>query len=116
LVTEELKGVAELDIALLRPGAPGRIVTQGGDIDNRLKTLFDALSMPPHPNALPIGVKPANDESPFFCLLEDDKLITSVSVRAEQLLEAVSDPAEVDLTIRVRVRATVRLVGNFIFM
>jgi len=34
---------AELNILMLRPELPGRIVTSGGDIDNRLKTLFDAV-------------------------------------------------------------------------
>src|SRR5438270_9514813 len=96
LATEELCVVAELDISMLRPGPPGMIVTQGGDIDNRLKTLFDALSLPPHTNSLPKGAEPQLEETPFFCLLEDDKLITSVGVRTDQLLERIDDPAEVD--------------------
>jgi hypothetical protein len=99
LITEELRTVAELEIAMLRPEAPGRIITNGGDIDNRLKTLFDALPMPPQPNALPPHVEPGANETPFFCLLEDDKLITSVAVRTDQLLESVADRSEVDLTI-----------------
>src|SRR5262245_15083856 len=37
--------LAELEITLLRPQAPGSIV-HGGDIDNRLKTLFDAMAIP----------------------------------------------------------------------
>ena len=43
LASERIHLVAELDIILLRPEAPGSIITQGGDIDNRLKTLLDAL-------------------------------------------------------------------------
>ena len=34
---------AELDIVFLRQQAPGKLIGEGGDIDNRLKTLFDAL-------------------------------------------------------------------------
>ena len=37
---------AGLNITLLRPEPPGKIVTQSGDIDNRLKTLLDALKGP----------------------------------------------------------------------
>ena len=35
-----------LDILLLRREQPGRVVMQSGDIDNRIKTLFDGLRMP----------------------------------------------------------------------
>jgi hypothetical protein len=43
LVCEPLKLFAELDVVLLRPTTPGALIRQGGDIDNQLKTLFDAL-------------------------------------------------------------------------
>lgn len=46
LITERLKVYAEIDILFLRPSEPGQIITSGGDIDNRLKTLFDALRRP----------------------------------------------------------------------
>ncbi len=42
-VSSRLDMVADLTITLLRPEPPGQIVTQSGDIDNRLKTLLDAL-------------------------------------------------------------------------
>jgi len=45
LVTEEMNVVAHLSLTLLRPEAPVSLLTKGGDIDNRLKTLFDALSI-----------------------------------------------------------------------
>ncbi len=57
LITSRLHLIAQLDIVLLRPGPPGAIVTQGGDVDNRLKTLFDALRMP-KANELPPGDQP----------------------------------------------------------
>src|SRR5712675_1742218 len=87
LITEPLFLVGELEITMLRPQPPGSIVTRGGDIDNRLKTLLDALSMPPEVGALPDGVEPDPEESPFFCLLEDDKLLTRVSVATDRLLD-----------------------------
>jgi hypothetical protein len=86
LVSVETDSIAELSLTLLRPEAPGKLLTQGGDIDNRLKTLFDALSMPQQANALPDGASPSDGETPFFCLLENDNLVTAVQVRTEQLL------------------------------
>lgn len=101
LVAESVKLVAELDILMLRPEPPGSIVTQGGDIDNRIKTLLDGLKAPLEPNALPQGVAPGSDQDPFFCLLEDDHLITRLSVQTDRLLEPVATPAEVVLVIHV---------------
>jgi hypothetical protein len=72
LITNEMNVVAELSLTLLRPESPGHLITQGGDIDNRLKTLFDSLTMPRHENALPKESTPTTGETPFFCLLEDD--------------------------------------------
>jgi hypothetical protein len=61
------------------------LVRNGGDIDNRVKVLFDGLRMPK--SAAEIGgFAPEPDEDPFFCLLEDDSLITEVSVTTDRLL------------------------------
>ena len=109
LVTEALSGIAELEIVMLRPGAAGQLLSKGGDIDNRLKTLFDALSVPPHENQVPSTMQPG--PHPFFCLLEDDRLVTAVAVRAEQLLEPAPD-GHVDLTVTVTTGATQILLGN----
>ena len=113
LITEEMNVVAELSVSLLQPETPGGLITQGGDIDNRLKTLFDALTMPRHLNALPSGAVPQSDETPFFfCLLEDDNLVTAVTVRTEQLLESIPDPSWVDASIHVLTRVTRPTMGN----
>jgi hypothetical protein len=96
---------AELDILMLRPGAPGNLVVQGGDIDNRLKTLFDALSVPTKEQVQAIrhkGWQPGNDEVPFHCLLSGDDLITNVSVETDRLL-ASEQPSHVKLIIGVMV-------------
>ncbi|WP_194904211.1 hypothetical protein [Catenulispora rubra] len=103
---------AELDIVLLRPGTPGGIVVTGGDIDNRLKTLFDALRRPIDPQEIPKNWSPAEDEDPLFCLLEDDHLISRVSVRTERLLEPNIPPSHVRLFINVEVRAWTATWGN----
>jgi len=115
LITENMGLFAELELDLLRSEPPGRLLTQGGDIDNRLKTLFDALTMPRHPNALPDATTPQAGERPFFCLLEDDNLVTSLSVRTSQLLERNVDDSVVELLIRVRIGRTKNTLGNGIF-
>lgn len=111
LVCDKLKLLASLDILLLRPGTPGALVRYGGDIDNRLKTLFDALRAPQTPKEIPPNDSPGPDEDPLICLLDDDRRIAAVNVAAEQLL-APPNPDHVRLTIRVDVRAEYRTYGN----
>ena len=94
---------AKLDILMLRPEPPGRIVISKGDIDNRLKTLFDALTRPIYSQDIPKAWTPAADEDPLHCLLEDDGLITTVAVSTDRLL-AASSPTHVKLIIRVHVQ------------
>lgn len=106
LVTEKLNLIAELKITLLRPEAPGSIITQAGDIDNRLKTLFDALKVPSEPTAIPSGDQPVAGEDPFFCLLEDDNLITKVGVETDRLLDECKSTSEVVLLVHVTTKTT----------
>lgn len=115
LVSERIHLVAELDIILLRPEAPGSIITQGGDIDNRLKTLLDALKVPTEANALPKNATPQTDENPFFCLLEDDNLITKIAVQTDRLFEPVKSPSEVVVLIRVTTKQLRVLMGTMGF-
>ena len=106
LISSKLNLIAELDITFLRPEAPGRIITQGGDIDNRLKTLFDAFRMPKESKEIPKDDSPKPNENPFYCLLEDDSLITKVAVRTDRLLKRCNDPSFVELLIAVRATLT----------
>jgi hypothetical protein len=47
LVRKSLALTCELDILFLRNDAPRSVVTSsGGDLDNRIKTLFDGLRLP----------------------------------------------------------------------
>jgi hypothetical protein len=73
-----------LDILLLRPEGSDPLVSQAGDIDNRIKTLFDALRIP-KPDETE-GLTPAEGENPFFCLLEDDALILEFHISTDRLL------------------------------
>lgn len=76
LITRHLGLACSLDILFLRRDSPGNLIKSGaGDIDNRIKVLFDALRMPTEAQEL-TGESPSDDENPFYCLLEDDSLIT----------------------------------------
>ncbi len=97
-----------LDILFLRRDAPGGLIVHGadgGDIDNRIKTLLDGLKMPKTVSDLG-GLPIDHDESPFYCLLEDDRYITSLSVTTDRLLtplEGAENMNDVHLVIRVTV-------------
>jgi hypothetical protein len=84
LVTADLLVRCRLDILLLRP-EENRFVFKQGDIDGQVKTIFDALTMPTGLDQTG-GIGPQADEDPFFCLLEDDRLISEVHINSDQLL------------------------------
>jgi len=113
LVSERLHLITELDIALLRPGLPGSIVTKGGDIDNRLKTLLDSLKVPKEAGEIPSNDLPKRGENPFFCLMEDDKLITRLNVETGQLLTRYRRDSFVKLLIHVKIKAIELTHNNF---
>ncbi|MCA1626043.1 MAG: hypothetical protein LC768_07980 [Acidobacteria bacterium] len=46
LVSRDNFMICGLDILFLRRENPGDLILRGGDIDNRIKTLLDALRMP----------------------------------------------------------------------
>ena len=54
LVRDEIALLCSLDILFLRRHEPGCVI-QAGDIDNRIKTLIDALRAPNSPNELVDG-------------------------------------------------------------
>jgi hypothetical protein len=78
---------AELDIIFLRQQPKGQLIGAGGDIDNRLKTLFDGLRMPSRGEVQQLGAAVTLDEDPLHCLLEDDALIHRVNVQTDRLLK-----------------------------
>jgi hypothetical protein len=105
---------AGLRITLLRPEPPGKIVTQGGDLDNRLKTLLDALKMPDE-QQLPGDAVPQKDELPFICLLQEDSLVTSLDITTGRLLDP-KDDSEVLLLIDTEIQVTRYASSNMVFL
>lgn len=103
LVVEGRNEVAEINIIMLRPEPQGFIVGEGGDIDNRIKTLLDSLRMPKNDQEIPRGTAPTCEQNPFYCLLEDDKLITKLSISTDRLLIPKTQN-DVFLLINVRIK------------
>lgn len=101
LTTKKLFLVCQLDNLFLRREEAGQLVRHGGDIDNRLKVLFDSLRVPDLEQVTKLT--PTATEDPFYCLLEDDSLITGFRVTTERLL----DPGPED-EVRLLITAVVR--------
>jgi len=102
---------AELDIIFLRQQAKGKLIGEGGDIDNRLKTLFDSLRMPSKAEVQKLGDAVAQDEDPLHCLLQDDSLIHRVNVETDRLLKD-GEPNELMAIIQVTIVVTSVTIGT----
>jgi hypothetical protein len=101
LVRKSLDLNCHLDILFLRQEDPGSLVLQGGDVDNRIKTLFDALRKPD----TDVVQKYPQAQDPLYCLMESDTLISGFEVSTGRLLMPQTlKPNEVHLVIKVTVR------------
>jgi hypothetical protein len=117
LLTRKNYRVAELALLLWRRSEPGNILQPDGDIDNRLKTLFDALRMPHSVDEIDSGS--LFKEGRCYCLLEDDSLITKLTVSTHKTYRP--PPSEltdteasiyVELNMIVTVKATFPTIRN----
>lgn len=108
MATRHNRLACRLAIKFLRYGHPGDLVDNAGDLDNRLKVLLDALRMPHNESELPPPQGPPDDDY-FYCLMEDDRLITSLTVESDRLLEpaAGGDESLVDIWLGVTVKPLV---------
>lgn len=109
--------IAELAIALSWRGQRGviieRLASDGIDLDNRLKVLLDALALPQDNQVK--GKAPSPDEIPLYCLLENDNLVTDLSISTAKLDTVPRDdePHEyVEATIKVRIKRADDLTEN----
>jgi hypothetical protein len=89
------------DLEITLKGDKRSALKRRGDIDNRLKVLFDALRMPLRHREVP-GNMFGSGADQFFCLLEDDSLIRKFSVEA---IQSGCSPAEHSAEIRAHVIA-----------
>jgi len=103
LVRDSMALTCALDILFLRKEEPGKIVQQGGDIDNRLKTLIDGLRMPMH-----VEEMAESEAMPdlMYCLLESGTLISDMRIRTDRLLTSPQgNPKEARLVVEVTAKA-----------
>ena len=116
LVLKRFSLLCSLKILFLRRDIPGKAI-MAGDIDNRVKTLIDALRMPNNENEL-VGddVEPRLGEDPFFCLLEDDMQVSGFSVETDTLLDPKADDKTAKLVITVDLRPYYVTTLNLSFM
>jgi hypothetical protein len=102
-----------IDILFLRRDGPGNVVSHGGDIDNRIKVLFDALRIPSGDSELD-GTSAEEGEHPFYCLLEDDALVSELHVTTDKMLIPVEQGERVnDVLLVIRVQATLSIGAGF---
>ncbi len=73
----DFKLKCELKITMLVNHSIATVVDNAGDLDNRLKTLLDALRMPQFPHEIK-GYMPNID--PYCCLLQNDVLISALHI------------------------------------
>ena len=108
-----------VDVLFLRRDVRGSANSHAGDIDNRHKTLLDALTIPSN-QQLPDKAAPKKDQEPFYCLFQDDCLVTHLSVEMDQWLAPQKDgePRSMEALAIVNVSIEPGLLtkdGNLIF-
>jgi hypothetical protein len=119
LVCKEFSLLCSLDVLFMRRDIPGSAI-QAGDLDNRIKTLIDCLRKPENGNELRGNETPRIDEDPFFCLLENDNLVSHFAVETDMLLDeevpdASDDKSRVRLVITVELRPYLTTYFNMAF-
>lgn len=97
-----------LAIRIERRGLPGSLFEHDGDLDNRLKTLLDALKVPRNENEVTDPPTSLNSQTKARgycpCLLEDDSMVTGLSITTIPSLESMSK-GHVRITIEVEIKA-----------
>ena len=105
IVRKSMHMVCDLDILFLRRGVPGKVIAGNGDLDNRVKVVFDALRVPADENEL--RGTPPHPNRGILCLLEDDSLITGFRVTSDRILE--SDKPETKNDVRLIIGVEIKV-------
>lgn len=96
-----------LDITLFSTMSPQRVLSNAGDIDNRVKRLIDGMRLPSESEAAREQWHPPN--GPCWVAMEDDGFITQLSVKQERLLgDARSDTVTAVVRIEVASMEAIR--------
>lgn len=120
LITHVHELHCHLRVRLYRKMGPEGVLFVGGDLDNRLKTLLDALQVPSEqgqvPKAEESGTSP-DEWPPVFCLLDDDRAVTKLSIESIKLLTPIPEKHTdsenyVEMEIDVRIEPAGVITGN----
>jgi hypothetical protein len=106
LVCKEMHMYCELSLLILKPDVKQLF----GDIDNKLKTIFDALRCPNSKQEIPKDWEQSDSDDPLICLMDDDSLISKIIVDVDRLLEPEADQNVV--IINVKIKGTQVTFGN----
>ena len=112
LVSQRYYLLAVLGILVLRRENPGSVLKNGGDIDNRLKTLFDGLRIPDSCSGF---TRAADEDETMFVVLESDFLVSDLHVTTDRLLTPLrpnQDENDVVLIINVTLKASKSSLSN----
>jgi hypothetical protein len=102
LIRHSLYLACAVDVLFLRHEEPFKLLKEGGDLDNRVKILFDGLKMP-DPKHEYAGELPSAD--PLYVVMEDDALISDLSIKSGRLLgNRTKDKHAVRLTIDITIK------------
>ena len=111
LITPDLNLLAELDIQILHPEL---LETPRADIDNRMKTLLDALKRPQSSHEI---AERMNKKDICYTLLDDDHLVTKMTINTSHLLYKDAVPKrdhdyELLIIITVNIKASKGTTDN----
>jgi len=99
LVSQMRSGLVKVRIEIYRRQELGGIFDPGGDLDNQVATVLDGLRIPQDDNeAKSLGL-PVNGRC--FCFLEDDSLISVITIESRQLLGQLAKPEHARLQVHV---------------
>jgi hypothetical protein len=108
LIDSRIGIACALDILFLRRDQPGNLIASGGDLDNRIKVLFDALRLPQNCDEALSSPTGAPDTEPIYTLLEDDRLIVEVKVTSDRLLTPKADTEHInDVRLIIHVKTVI---------
>ncbi len=109
VISPSLFLLAELDVQMLHAELLG---TPRADIDNRMKTILDGLRCPQNSHEIPENAKKGD---PIHVLLDDDHLVTKLSVNTSHWLNA-KNPDDLLVIITVNIRASKGTLENLDFV
>jgi hypothetical protein len=110
LITEGSYHGCAVNVLFLRRDTPNGALMHQGDLDNRIKVLFDALRMPKESQEIE-DLPQSPDCNPCFCLMKDDKYIDHVSVTTDRILTPMETGEAID-DVLIVIHVIARVVND----